>query len=89
MQTAPSTNQLASPMPDPWITTEQAAVLISVAPGTLRDWKCQRIGPPFIQVTPRCVRYDVRDIQRWMSERRTVPCVRETRSTHASLQKRA
>jgi hypothetical protein len=30
---------------DSSLKTEEAAMMLGVAPGTLRDWKCQRIGP--------------------------------------------
>jgi hypothetical protein len=55
------------------ITTAKAAAMIGISPATLRGWKAQRIGPPFIQLSPRCVRYDHRDILRYVNERRVVP----------------
>lgn len=67
------------------LTTAQAAEMLGVHPATLRGWKAQRIGPPFIQLSPRCVRYDERDIQFYVDERRVVPCVRETKRHHAAL----
>ena len=63
----------------------QAAEMLGVRPATLRGWKAQRLGPPFIQLSPRCVRYDERDIQLFVDERRVVPCVRETKRHHAAL----
>jgi predicted DNA-binding transcriptional regulator AlpA len=67
------------------LNTAQAAELLGIRPATLRGWKAQRLGPPFIQLSPRCVRYDERDIQLYVDERRVVPSVRETESRHAAL----
>ena len=47
--------------------------MLGIRPATLRGWKAQRIGPPFVQLSPRCVRYDERDIQLYVDERRVVP----------------
>lgn len=55
------------------LTTVEAAAMLGISPATLRGWKAQRIGPPFIQLSPRCVRYDHRDIQQYVHERRCVP----------------
>ena len=66
------------------LNTAQAAELMGISPATLRGWKAQRIGPPFIQLSPRCVRYDERDIRQYVNERRVVPCVRETGRRHAA-----
>lgn len=55
------------------LTTVEAAAMLGISPATLRGWKAQRIGPPFIQFSPRCVRYDHRDIQQYVNERRCVP----------------
>ena len=63
------------------LNTAQAAEMLGVRPATLRGWKAQRLGPPFIQLSPRCVRYAESDILRYVNERRTVPSVRETRET--------
>jgi hypothetical protein len=67
------------------LNTAQAAEMLGIRPATLRGWKAQRLGPPFIQLSPRCVRYDERDIQLYVDERRVVPCVRETKRHHAAL----
>jgi DNA-binding CsgD family transcriptional regulator len=39
------------------LPTEEAAAIFGVAPATMRDWKCQRVGPPYVQLTSRRVRY--------------------------------
>jgi hypothetical protein len=60
------------------LNTAQAAEKLGVRPATLRGWKSQRVGPPFIQLSPRCVRYSEIDIETYANERRVVPCVRDT-----------
>jgi hypothetical protein len=68
------------------LTTEEAADRIGVAAATLRDWKGQRCGPPFVQVTNRCVRYREDDVEKFISDRRVVPTVRQLgRFNHAPV----
>ena len=64
------------------LNTAQAAEMLGVRPATMRGWKAQRVGPPFIQLFPRCVRYAESDIQAYANERRVVPCVRDTGRRH-------
>jgi hypothetical protein len=40
----------------------QVAEMLSVSVGSLRIWRCRRVGPRFIHIR-RCVRYRVRDIE--------------------------
>lgn len=63
------------------LNTAEAAARLGIRPATLRGWKAQRIGPAFIQLSPRCVRYDERDIQQYVNERRVVPAC-ENRRRH-------
>ena len=55
--------------------------MLGVRPATMRGWKSQRIGPPFIQLSPRCVRYDEHDIRAYANERRVVPLRARNRET--------
>ncbi len=63
------------------LNTSEASEMLGVRPATLRGWKARRIGPPFLQLSPRCVRYAEDDILQYANERRVVPSVRETRET--------
>ena len=58
------------------LNTAEAAEMLGVAAATLRDWKCQRVGPPYIQISARCVRYSEADIRQYAADRRVVPAVR-------------
>jgi hypothetical protein len=48
---------------------EEAAKLLRVSEGTLRDWRYHKTGPAYIRVGQR-PRYDLRDLERWVQERR-------------------
>ncbi|MFZ5501079.1 MAG: helix-turn-helix transcriptional regulator [Candidatus Micrarchaeota archaeon] len=52
-----------------YLTTNQAAKLLSLSPCTLVDWRWRRIGPPWVQVSRGCVRYDQESLERWLQSR--------------------
>lgn len=54
---------------DELLMPKEAAKLLRVSEGTLRDWRYRRVGPPYIRVGQR-PRYDVRDLERWLRDRR-------------------
>ena len=64
------------------LNTAEAAEILGIRPATLRGWKAQRVGPPFIQLSPRCVRYDKQDIHTYANERKVVPSVRDNGRRH-------
>jgi hypothetical protein len=66
------------------LSTAEAAAFLGIAEGTMRAWRCAGIGPEFYSITPRCVRYDRADLQRYKSERRTVPSVRHTEGRYVT-----
>ncbi len=66
------------------LNTAQAAEMLGVEAATLRTWKAQRKGPPFVQLSPRCVRYAERDILTYGRERRVVPSMPDTRRHHGA-----
>lgn len=69
------------------ISTKQAAKMLGAEPATLRGWRCAKIGPPFIRISSRSVKYDERDIQTYVAERRFTPSVRATEvNRYAALQ---
>jgi Helix-turn-helix domain len=53
----------------------QAAEWLGMKEATLRDWRSRETGPPYIVISPRCVRYDMEDLIKWRNERRRVPSV--------------
>jgi hypothetical protein len=67
-----------NPPPMPLLDDKEAAVLLGVAPATLRCWRCRGIGPNYVKY-PRlrgAVRYDVRDIAEFKERCRHTPSVR-------------
>jgi predicted DNA-binding transcriptional regulator AlpA len=58
------------------LTTQQAADMLGVKPGTLRDWRCAKTGPPFTRLTARSVKYAQEDLERYIAERTVTPSVR-------------
>lgn len=58
------------------LTTAEAAARLGVSPATLRGWKCERTGPPYVQLSARCVRYAEEDIAKFAADRRVVPAVK-------------
>jgi predicted DNA-binding transcriptional regulator AlpA len=58
------------------LTTQQVADMLGVKPSTLRAWRCARTGPPFIRITKQSVKYDQKDIEKYISDRRFTPSVR-------------
>ncbi|MDP9037810.1 MAG: helix-turn-helix domain-containing protein [Acidobacteriota bacterium] len=80
---------MATPITSSMLSTKEAAAILGMEETTLRGWRCDGVGPPFYQITPRAVRYDRADLQRYKAERRCVPSVRHTKDAHAAFQKTA
>jgi predicted DNA-binding transcriptional regulator AlpA len=55
------------------ISTEQAADMLGAKSSTLRNWRCAKTGPPFIRITKRLVKYDQKDVEKYIAERRFMP----------------
>jgi len=55
---------------DRYMTAEEVAEALSVHVETLRRWRREKKGPPWIQLTERVVRYDREDIEAWMRDLR-------------------
>lgn len=55
-------------MEDKYYTTEDAANVLGLAPGTLTNWRSQGIGPRFLKPRPGMVRYRLEDLDAWMDE---------------------
>ncbi len=55
-----------------YIDETEASRITGLATQTLRNWRCQRRGFPYVKLK-RAVRYDVEDIKKFMINRRIVP----------------
>lgn len=45
----------------------EAARMLGVQPRTLENWRARRIGPSFIAISRRCVRYLLGDLEAWLT----------------------
>lgn len=50
-------------------STKRTAAYIGCSEVAVRTWRRTGIGPVFIRVTPRQVRYRPQDVQRWLQDR--------------------
>lgn len=48
------------------LTTNQLASLLGLKAETLARWRSLRIGPRFVRISPRCLRYRSSDISAWL-----------------------
>ena len=55
-------------MPETYHTTRQVADWLDYKEATLRQWRTNGIGPPYIRVLGKVVRYRARDVEAWMAE---------------------
>ena len=70
--------QPATPLPEvavPFalLTPPEVAAMLGSTVATLADWRVDRVGPPWIPITPRCIRYQLRDLQAWIESKRIDP----------------
>jgi predicted DNA-binding transcriptional regulator AlpA len=45
---------------------EEAASRLGIQAHTLQAWRTRGIGPKYVKLTPRAVRYNVRDLEAWL-----------------------
>lgn len=54
---------------DKLLTQARAAELLNVKPRTLENYRARRVGPPFIAISRRCVRYRLADLEAWIASK--------------------
>ena len=47
------------------LTPEQAAEYLSLSSQTLAQWRWKTVGPPFVKIGKRAVRYDRSQLEAW------------------------
>lgn len=52
------------------LRTRDAAAFLGITPKTLRNWKAQRVGPPFRKLGTVTL-YDADELRAWLDERTT------------------
>jgi hypothetical protein len=51
------------------LTESEAAKILNLSVRTLQAWRTRRVGPIFIKISDRCVRYKATDLERWINAR--------------------
>ncbi len=51
------------------LTEKQVSRLTGFAPRTFQGWRQRGGGPRFVEISPRCIRYRLCDIEGWIRER--------------------
>jgi hypothetical protein len=52
--------------PDALMTTAQCAAYLNCSPLSLNDWRCKKIGPPYVRAQG-CIRYLLSAVQAWIA----------------------
>lgn len=55
------------------LTTEQAADFLGVSPRTMERWRLRRVGPSFVKLSARAIRYSSAALRHWR-DGQTVVC---------------
>jgi len=68
------TTRLASTVPLPvasrmLLTENEVAARLGLSPATLRNWRVKGLGPPFVRLSPRAVRYEAEVVDEWIASR--------------------
>jgi predicted DNA-binding transcriptional regulator AlpA len=50
------------------LNTAEAAAFLSLKCSTLESWRSLRLGPPFVKLGRRCVRYRRADLEIWLAK---------------------
>jgi predicted DNA-binding transcriptional regulator AlpA len=53
------------------LDTAATAAMLGLAPETLRSYRNDRIGPPYVRVGPRAIRYDRAAVLAWLTVQNT------------------
>ncbi|NCC61329.1 MAG: DNA-binding protein [Verrucomicrobiae bacterium] len=47
------------------LTPEQTSRMLCISPRTLENWRYRGMGPKYLQISKRCIRYRLSDIEEW------------------------
>lgn len=61
--------------PHRFVTTKELSEMIPIPEGTLRQWRCSRVGPKWYKVRGR-VFYDLNEVEEYLHESQRGPSVR-------------
>src|SRR5215831_21018675 len=54
------------------LTQQQVAARLGVSARTIEGWRARGVGPPFLRLSARAVRYRAVDLEQWLDQRRVV-----------------
>ena len=54
-----------------FLTTEQAAEFLNMAKGTLQNWRKKGLGPRFVRMGSRAIRYEKSDLEEFVERRQS------------------
>ena len=82
--------KLALDSPETLLTEQQAAEFLGVKPRTLQKWRATGAGPPFVRLSPRCIRYKYRTLVDWSDDRERLSTsdIRDPSNQHVGLDRR-
>jgi predicted DNA-binding transcriptional regulator AlpA len=52
----------------PFLTPKELSKQISVSVKTLERWRKEKVGPPFVKIGNKRIRYHIKDIDAWVQE---------------------
>lgn len=52
------------------LSTREAAAMFGLKPNTLEHWRTIKVGPPFVRIGPRTVRYRLQDLTAYFDAQR-------------------
>jgi hypothetical protein len=55
------------------LTPIEASRFLHIHPMTLNAWRCKGLGPPYIKLNTRNIRYSKRVLERYLSEKMRAP----------------
>lgn len=68
-QIASAHQRQMSGAPDVLMKESQAAKILCVSPRALQKWRSNGRGPPFVRISARCIRYRMKDLAKWTTDR--------------------
>lgn len=60
------------------LTEAEAADFLAMSPGTLANWRSEGVGPPYLRLRDRAIRYDQTELTIWATRQRVDPSEKET-----------
>ena len=55
--------------PDALLREEDAAAFLNFTPRAMQSWRTRGVGPPYVRVSSRAIRYRRRDLLAWAAAR--------------------